>query len=280
MMPNPAPHVVVGDVVAALHLPPPAGRLQKRELIDEVGSAAIRERRPDGDHEVLAGSDNRLGGVEVVPRERGPCYRCLFPEPPPPGAVPSCAEGGVLGVLPGIIGTLQALEVIKLILGKGDVLIGQLVLFDALAFEFRKLKLRKDASCPVCGNEPSIRELIDYDAFCGVAAPATVNEDDYAALSVEEYDAIRDDVALLDVRNPHEFDLACMPGATLIPLPELAARLTELDPRRSYVVTCHHGPRSIQAYYLLQDAGFRRVQILSGGIDAWAERIDPSMPRY
>jgi adenylyltransferase/sulfurtransferase len=236
---------------------------------------------------VLSGKPNVYGSifrfegqVSVFDAKRGPCYRCLFPEPPPPGAVPSCAEGGVLGVLPGIIGTLQALEVIKLILGKGDVLIGQLVLFDALAFEFRKLKLRKDASCPVCGNEPSIRELIDYDAFCGVAAPATVNEDDYAALSVEEYDAIRDDVALLDVRNPHEFDLACMPGATLIPLPELAARLTELDPRRSYVVTCHHGPRSIQAYYLLQDAGFRRVQILSGGIDAWAERIDPSMPRY
>ncbi|HNP36643.1 MAG TPA: molybdopterin-synthase adenylyltransferase MoeB [Woeseiaceae bacterium] len=237
---------------------------------------------------VLAGKPNVHGSifrfegqVSVFDARRGPCYRCLFPDPPPAGAVPSCAEGGVLGVLPGIIGSLQTLETIKLILGKGEPLIGQLVLFDALAFEFRKLKLNKAPDCPVCGTNPSIHELIDYDAFCGVAPAVRPPAHDYAGISVEEYAAQRDgDVALLDVRNPYEFDLARIPGAMLIPLAELPERLAELDTRRRYVVTCHHGPRSVQAYYCLKDAGFARVQVLDGGVDAWAERIDHSMARY
>jgi adenylyltransferase/sulfurtransferase len=239
---------------------------------------------------VIAGKPNVYGSifrfegqVSVFDARRGPCYRCLFPEPPPPGAVPSCAEGGVLGVLPGIIGSLQALEIIKLILGRGDPLIGRLVLFDALAFEFRKVKIKKDPDCPVCGATPSIHEPIDYDAFCGVSQTAATDLTAVAALSVHDYAALADvddGIELLDVRNPHEFEIARIPGARLIPLGELPDRIAELDSGRAYVVTCHHGPRSVQAYHVMKTAGFERVQILSGGVDAWAESIDPSMPRY
>lgn len=239
---------------------------------------------------VIAGKPNVYGSifrfegqVSVFDATRGPCYRCLFPEPPPAGAVPSCAEGGVLGVLPGIIGSLQALEVIKLILHRGDSLVGRLVLFDALAFEFRKLKIKKDPDCPVCGTSPSILEPIDYDAFCGVSQDGQAEDGQVSALSVLEYAALADgdDVAeLLDVRNPHEFEIARIPGARLIPLGDLPGQLGALDTQRAYVLTCHHGPRSIQAYHLMKTAGFNRVQILAGGVDAWAEIVDPSMPRY
>lgn len=239
---------------------------------------------------VLAGKPNVYGSifrfegqVSVFDASRGPCYRCLFPEPPPPGAVPSCAEGGVLGVLPGIVGSLQALEVIKLILGKGRPLIARLVLFDALALEFREVKIQKDEHCIICGKVPSISEPIDYDAFCNRGVEPETDESPIPAMTVEEFAALDksgNQVQLLDVRNPHEFDIASISGALLIPLADLPARMSELDAARAYVLTCHRGPRSIQAYHLLKHAGFRQLHILEGGIDAWAEKVDPSMPRY
>ncbi len=238
---------------------------------------------------VLTGKPNVYGSifrfegqVSVFDAARGPCYRCLFPEPPPPGAVPSCAEGGVLGVLPGIIGTLQALEAIKLVLGLGDALVGRLVLFDALAFEFRELKIKKDTACVICGSSPSITAPIDYDAFCqGPGTPAA--SDEPARISVQAFARLRAsnaDLDLLDVRNPYEVEVAAIPGAVLIPLDQLPARIGELDARRRYVVTCHHGPRAVRACQLLADAGFERLEVLEGGLDAWAAEVDPSVARY
>jgi len=239
---------------------------------------------------VFAGKPNVYGSifrfegqVSVFDASLGPCYRCLFPEPPPPGAVPSCAEGGVLGVLPGIIGCLQALEVIKLILGKGEALVSRLVLFDALAFEFREVRIKKNTKCPVCGAAPSIFAPIDYDAFCAGPAPLAVKKPALPMMTVEEFSACCNETgapALLDVRNPHEYEIACVSDAILIPLVELPSRLHELDPSRPYVVTCHKGARAERAYHLLKEAGFERLQLLQGGIDAWAERIDRSMSRY
>jgi adenylyltransferase/sulfurtransferase len=224
------------------------------------------------------------GQISVFDAKRGPCYRCLFPEPPPPGMVPSCAEGGVLGVLPGIVGSFQALEVIKLILGNGDPLIGRLVLFDALAFSFREVKVRKDPQCVVCGEAPSIRAPIDYEEFCGMRGEEMEPEmTGVPALSVDDLVARRkagEAFDLLDVREAHEWEIARIPGATLFPLSELPARMHELDLAKTYTLSCHHGIRSVQAYRLLRQAGFKRLQILSGGQDAWAARIDPSMPRY
>ncbi len=220
------------------------------------------------------------GQVSVFDARRGPCYRCLFPEPPPPGLVPSCADGGVLGVLPGIIGSLQALEVIKLILGIGETLVGRLLLFDALSFAYRELKVAKDPGCAVCGDAPTIRAPVDYDAFCGLPASHTAA---LPVIGVEEVAARQragESVEILDVREPHELDIARIPGATALPLSELPARLHELDSARSYVISCHGGLRSIEAYYLLHKAGFRRLRVLDGGVDAWAEKIDPSMARY
>jgi adenylyltransferase/sulfurtransferase len=239
---------------------------------------------------VFAGKPNVYGSifrfegqVSVFDASKGPCYRCLFPEPPPPGAVPSCAEGGVLGVLPGIIGCLQALEVIKLILGKGQPLVSRLVLFDALSFEFREVRLKKNADCPVCGTTPSIHAPIDYEAFCaGPAAPAPAKIS-IPMMTVEEFSACRGQSGaptLLDVRNPHEYEIASVADAILIPLGDLPTRLNELDPAESYVVTCHKGARAERACHLLKSSGFERLQLLQGGIDAWAERIDPSMARY
>ncbi|MCI0517672.1 MAG: molybdopterin-synthase adenylyltransferase MoeB [Woeseiaceae bacterium] len=239
---------------------------------------------------VLSGKPNVYGSifrfegqVSVFDASRGPCYRCLFPEPPPPGAVPSCAEGGVLGVLPGIIGSLQALEVIKLILDKGQPLISRLVLFDALAFEFREVKLRKDRDCVICGETPSIFAPVDYEAFCGGAGSAVPTSESVPSITVEEFVSLRDSGAigeLIDVRNPHEYEIVCVPGARLIPLPDLPGRLHELDTSHPYVITCHRGPRSIQAYHILRSSGFTRLRILDGGVDAWAARIDRSMARY
>lgn len=224
------------------------------------------------------------GQVSVFDAGRGPCYRCLFPEPPPPDLVPSCAEGGVLGVLPGIIGSLQALEVLKLILGAGDPLIGRLVLFDALAFQFRELAVGKDPRCPVCGVSPTIRGPIDYDEFCGLRGiQSQADLSGLPLLSVEDLCARRDagePFELLDVREPHEYEIAHIPGATLLPLSALPSRLHELDSARTYTIACHHGTRSVQAFHLLRKAGFVKLQVLAGGIDAWAEKIDPSMPRY
>ena len=240
---------------------------------------------------VLAGKPNVYasifrfeGQVSVFDATRGPCYRCLFPEPPPPGLVPSCADGGVLGVVPGIIGSLQALEVLKLVLGAGESLVGRLVLFDGLAFQLRELSVQKDPECPACGAAPTIHAPIDYEAFCGVG-PAQAGDANpgLPTLAVEELQARRragERIELLDVREPHEYEMVRIPGAMLFPLSELPSRLHELDPARTYTLSCHRGTRSVQAYHLMRQAGFARLQVLAGGVDAWAERIDTSLPRY
>lgn len=223
------------------------------------------------------------GQVSVFWGAKGPCYRCLFPEPPPPGLVPSCAEGGVLGVLPGIIGSLQANEVLKLIAGVGDPLIGRLVLFDALKMRFRELRLRKDPECPICSENPRQRELIDYDQFCGVSSPEEEKVEEQFEITVTELKSWLDEgkpVILLDVRNPHEYDIARIEGAKLIPLHELRDRLGELDPAATIVAHCHHGARSAQAVNFLRHKGFSRAINLAGGIDDWSTQVDPTVPRY
>jgi len=220
----------------------------------------------------------------------GPCYRCLFPEPPPPGMVPSCAEGGVLGVLPGIIGTIQATEGIKLIIGKGEPLIGRLLLFNALTMEFRVVKLKRNPDCPVCGDHPTIKELIDYEQFCGLGrgeesdlAPGGGGATTELDINPPEAKTILDkdpNAVLLDVREPHEYDIVKIPGSKLIPLGELHLRTNELDTANTIIVHCHHGPRSQQAVKVLQHFGFRKLKHLHGGIDAWAEQVDKEMARY
>ena len=236
---------------------------------------------------VLLGKPNVYGSIfqfegqaSVFHAPPGPCYRCLYSEPPSPGLVPSCAEGGVLGVLPGIIGSIQALETLKLILGVGDTLVGRLVLFDALEFLFRELTLRKDPDCPVCGTHPSVRELIDYQAFCGIGA-APAND----GLEITATDLARDlqekpDLELVDVREMREWEICRIPGARLIPLSQLPERLTELDGHTEIVMHCHKGIRSMRALEILRAAGFSKVRNLRGGIDAWAVEVDSSMPRY
>jgi molybdopterin/thiamine biosynthesis adenylyltransferase/rhodanese-related sulfurtransferase len=238
---------------------------------------------------VLTGKPNVYGSifrfegqVSIFWGAKGPCYRCLFPEPPPPGLVPSCAEGGVLGVLPGIIGALQANEVIKLIIGQGEPMIGRLLLFDALRMRFRELKLKKDPNCPVCSEHPTQTGLIDYEQFCGIA-PEPPSPDADFDIQVQELKGWQDegrDFAVLDVRNPQEYEIARIEGSKLIPLHELRDRLGELDPAASLVVLCHHGPRSSQAVRFLRQMGFARARNLAGGIERWSSQVDPSVPRY
>jgi len=209
----------------------------------------------------------------------------MFPEPPPPGMVPSCAEGGVLGVLPGVIGVIQAIEAVKLIVGIGEPLIGRLVHFDALKMEFRQFKIRKDPKCPVCSASPTITELIDYDVFCGIpqAQAAEDAEAPVPEISVEELKAkidAKDKFVLLDVREPYEYDIAKIPGSKLIPLGELHSRMSELDSADDIVIHCKVGGRSAKALRQLQKAGFSKLLNVEGGIIAWAQRIDPSVPTY
>jgi adenylyltransferase/sulfurtransferase len=221
------------------------------------------------------------GQVSVFWAEKGPCYRCLFPEPPPPGLVPSCAEGGVLGVLPGIIGSLQANEVIKLIIGRGEPTIGRLLLFDALRLKFRELKLRKNPECPVCGEHPTITSLIDYEQFCGIGAEEDLGpEFDIEPIEVKRLLEEGRKITILDVRNPPEFEIGAIEGSVRIPLPELQDRLGELDTRDHIIVHCHHGPRSTRAVNMLRKFGFTRAKNLKGGIDQWSIDVDPSVPRY
>jgi adenylyltransferase/sulfurtransferase len=241
---------------------------------------------------VLTGKPNVYGSifrfdgqVSVFDAKRGPCYRCLFPEPPPPGLVPSCAEGGVLGVLPGTIGTLQATEALKLILGIGEPLIGKLLLYNALDMSFEFVRLRKNPNCKVCGVNPEVTTLIDYDAFCGV--PGVGHEEGSAGadwdISAQQLAGrLQQDhqLLLLDVREPHELEISHIEGATLIPLGQLAARLSELDSAEEMVVFCKAGTRSARALELLVSAGFRKVKNLRGGINAWVSEIDPSQPIY
>jgi len=221
------------------------------------------------------------GQASVFDAARGPCYRCLYPEPPPPGAVPSCAEGGVLGILPGLVALVQATETVKLLTGIGEPLIGRLLQIDALRMEFREFRLRKDPACPACGAEPTIRELADYEGFCGVSVgDASIPE--VQAAAVKAALEAGEELLLVDVRQPEEFETARIEGATLIPLGELEARLEELAAwrQRRVVVTCHHGMRSQSAAKLLRETGFARVESLAGGIEAWSLTVDPSVPRY
>jgi len=245
-----------------------------------VNDACVLERKPN----VYASIFRFDGQISVFDATRGPCYRCLFPEPPPPGMVPSCAEGGVLGVLPGIVGSFQALEVIKLILGAGEPLIGRLLLFDALSFKFHEVAVRKDPACVVCGPNPTVTAPIDYEEFCGVrGAEAPADAAGVPMVSVDDFRARReagDPSELLDVREPHEWEIARIPGARLFPLSQLLSRVHELDSSKSYTLSCHHGIRSVQAYRILEMTGFRKLRVLDGGVDAWAARIDPTMPRY
>jgi len=237
---------------------------------------------------VLSGKPNVYGSifrfegqVSVFATEAGPCYRCLYPEPPPPGLVPSCAEGGVLGILPGLVGVMQATEAIKLILGKGDPLIGRLVLVDALAMKFRELKLRKNPDCPACGKR-TIKELIDYNEFCGIRGEEKPVETTVPTISVEELKRRQDagdDLFVLDVREPHEYQI-CNINGYLIPLNDLPKRVNELDSSREIVAHCRSGMRSAKAVEFLRQAGFTKVKNLTGGILAWAEKIDPKMPKY
>ena len=241
-----------------------------------VNDAAILSKIPS-----VYGSIFRFEGqASVFGYRGGPCYRCVYPEPPPPGLVPSCAEGGVLGVLPGIVGSLQALETIKVLLGRGETLSGRLLLFDAMGLKFRELKVKRNKDCPVCGDQPTQRGLIDYQAFCGVGtAPAvTVNEVDPEELHQELESA--SPPVLLDVREPMEFEIVKLPGAKLIPLMKLPERVNELSTADNIVVYCHGGSRSATATQFLLDMGFLKVRNLRGGIDAYAQRVDPELPTY
>jgi adenylyltransferase/sulfurtransferase len=239
---------------------------------------------------VLLGKPNVYGSIfrfegqaTVFAYEGGPCYRCLYPEPPPPGLVPSCAEGGVLGILPGTIGLIQATETVKLILGIGEPLKGRLLLYDALAMRFRELKLRKNAECPVCGDHPTIHELIDYQEFCGI--PNQPNEPAPAEGDVEPSEVKAkidrgDKFVLIDVREPHEYQICNIPFAKLMPLGDLPKRVNELNSADEIVAHCKSGMRSAKAVDFLKQAGFRKVRNMKGGILAWSDKVDPSVPKY
>jgi adenylyltransferase/sulfurtransferase len=241
---------------------------------------------------VLLGRPNVYGSIfrfegqaSVFYPGKGPCYRCLYPEPPPPGEVPSCAEGGVLGILPGLIGCIQATEGVKLLLGQGTPLIGRLLLYDALQMKFREFKVRRNPNCPVCGDTPTVTRLIDYEQFCGVRGqePTPVNGQTGGEITPEDLKRRLDageTLFILDVRNPPEYEICRIAGSTLIPLPTLPQRLSELDRERELIVHCKSGMRSQQAIGILRQAGFTKLVNLKGGILAWADKVDPTMPKY
>lgn len=240
-----------------------------------LNDACVLEGKP-----LVYGSIFRWEGQVSVFAPGGPCYRCLFADPPPPGLVPNCAEGGVVGALPGIVGSLQALEAIKLILGAGETLTGRLLLFDGLKLNFREVTLRRDPDCPVCGNAPTVTGLIDYERFCGMPS---ADERAAAEMSVEELaTALKggDLPLIIDVREQWEWEVGHLAGSRHVPLGDLAARIGELDTRREIVTLCHHGMRSLAARELLIGAGFSRVRSLAGGIDRWAEEVDATVGRY
>ncbi|MBX5496447.1 MAG: ThiF family adenylyltransferase, partial [Bryobacteraceae bacterium] len=246
-----------------------------------VNDACVLLKKPN-----VYGSIFRFEGqATVFATEGGPCYRCLYPEPPPPGLVPSCAEGGVLGILPGMIGMIQATEAVKLIIGKGEPLIGRLLLYDALAMRFRELKLRRNPECPVCGDHPTITQLIDYHQFCGVPrqpeAPAPgLNEGEIDPVEVKAKIDRGDNFVLIDVREPHEWQIGHIPQAKLIPLGELPKRVHELNPADEIVAHCKSGVRSAKAIEFLKQAGFRKLKNMKGGILAWSDKVDPTVPKY
>lgn len=241
---------------------------------------------------VLLGKPNVYGSIfrfegqasVFAPHLGGPCYRCLYPEPPPPGMVPSCAEGGVLGVLPGIIGCIQATEILKLALGRGHSLVGRLVLFNALDMKFRELKLRKDPQCPICGVQPTIKQLIDYEVFCGIpTAPAEPSENP-DEVTVQEMKRALDHpdlgIKVLDVRDPDEYEISHIEGVPQIPLGSLNERFTELDPNQTIYLHCKGGVRSMKALKFLREQGFKYLKSVKGGILAWSDQIDPKVPKY
>src|SRR5438046_5990676 len=243
---------------------------------------------------VLLGIPNAYGSIfrfegqaSVFGAKNGPCYRCLYPEPPPPGLVPSCAEGGVLGVLPGIIGTIQAMETIKLILGVGEPLIGRFLIFDALRMKFRELKLKKDPDCPVCGTHPTVTQLIDYEQFCGIhpAAPeptvvASANPTEITSIELKRRLDHGDRLRIVDVREPNEYQINRIAGSELIPLGDVPKRYNELDPDEEIVVHCKMGGRSAKAADFLRSVGFKKVLNLKGGILDWIDKVDPAQPKY
>ena len=241
---------------------------------------------------VLLGKPNAYGSIfrfegqaSVFGAKDGPCYRCLYPEPPPPGLVPSCAEGGVLGVLPGIVGVIQATEAIKLIIGVGEPLIGRFLIFDALRMKFRELKLRKDPDCPVCGTHPTVTKLIDYEQFCGVvpAAPEPVavnNATEITSVELKQRLDRGDKLKIVDVREPNEYQINRIAGSVLIPLGDVPKRYNELDPDEEIVVQCKMGGRSAKAADFLRSVGYKRVLNLKGGILDWIDKVDPTQPKY
>jgi molybdopterin/thiamine biosynthesis adenylyltransferase/rhodanese-related sulfurtransferase len=253
------------------------------------GTDNFQTRYLTNDACVLLGKPNVYGSIfrfegqaSVFYAKEGPCYRCLFPEPPPPGLVPSCAEGGVLGVLPGVIGTIQATEVVKLIIGQGDPLIGRLLLYDALEMSFTTLKLHKNPDCVICSDHPTIDHLIDYDQFCGVG-PHDVEAEQGMEITVKDLKSRLDnngqDLVVIDVREPHEWYISHLDFAQLIPKGDLPDHLKEFDATKDYVVACKSGVRSLEAARLMKSAGFR-VKSLRGGINAWAREVDRSLPQY
>jgi sulfur-carrier protein adenylyltransferase/sulfurtransferase len=246
-----------------------------------TNDACVLLRKPN-----VYGSIFRFEGQASVfaPHLGGPCYRCLYPEPPPPGMVPSCAEGGVLGVLPGIVGCIQATEILKLALGKGSSLVGRLLLFNALEMKFRELKLRPDPLCPLCGENPSITQLIDYQMFCGIAPEPETPAQNPDDVTVHDLKRALDDPALgvkvIDVREPDEYQIAHIDGVPLFPLSTLPQRFTELDPNQLYYLHCKSGIRSMKALRFLREQGFKYLKNVKGGISAWADEIDHNMPKY
>ncbi len=288
----------LADVNPHIDLVPYPARLDSSNALEIVsgydvvvdGSDNFPTRYLVNDACVLAGKPNVYGSifrfegqVSVFWGRRGPCYRCLFPEPPPPGVVPSCAEGGVLGVLPGVIGALQANEAIKLAIGIGEPLVGRLLLFDALKLEFRELALAKSPECPACSQRPTLTALIDYERFCGLAGAADAppaRPFDVTPAELEAELAGAEPPLLIDVRTPVEHRICRLEGSLLVPMQELARRLAELDPADEMVVYCHHGNRSARAVEFLRRRGFERARNLAGGIDAWSLGVDPSIPRY
>jgi adenylyltransferase/sulfurtransferase len=280
------PHVQVESHPARLTSANALDLLRRYDLVAD-GTDNFPTRYLVNDACVLLGKPNVYGSIfrfegqaSVFDARRGPCYRCLYPHPPPPGLVPSCAEGGVLGVLPGVIGLIQGVEILKLLLDLGETLIGRLLLFDALAMRFREVRLEKDPACPICGDQPTIRELIGYETFCGL----TKEPDDAELFEIgpRELAAALEhgETTLIDVREPHEFEIAHIEGASLIPLGCLPERLGELDSSEEIVLHCHTGERSRRALELLRQSGFRKLKNLRGGIDAWSREVDPEVPRY
>ena len=282
------PHVHVETFSERLSSANALGILQQFDIVVD-GSDNFPTRYLVNDACVLLGKPDVYGAVfrfdgqvSVFSAKDGPCYRCLYAEPPPPDLVPSCAEGGILGVLPGIIGSLQALEAIKLIIGVGESLVGRLLLFDGRRMQFRELALQKDPDCPVCGNQPTITSLIDYEAFCGVGAASAEHEaeSEITARDLQRQRARKPNLLLLDVREPREAEIARIDGSQLIPLRELPRAIPNLPANAEIVTLCHHGQRSMKARELLKGAGFANVRSLAGGIDAWSREVDSGVPRY